>query len=116
MSAKCIDDMSFVDMVRNELKFEYGRRKMKVGSIGRSMRWKCDLCIVCGVSMKHRCRSSDVKKRRVLKEDVLTRVGKAMLRWFRHRLIKQIYRANECDGKSARVVLDNPVWTKSVAY
>ncbi|GBP69520.1 hypothetical protein EVAR_88421_1 [Eumeta japonica] len=61
---------------------------------------------ICGVSQKCRCRNSDVRERCGLKEGIVTRVERGMLRWFGHlerinenRLIKQIYRANVCDGK-----------------
>ncbi|GBP20184.1 hypothetical protein EVAR_82057_1 [Eumeta japonica] len=60
------------------LKVGYGRRKMKV----ESMRWRCDLCVVCGVSLKDRCRNSDVWERCGLKEDVVTGVERGMIRWF----------------------------------
>ncbi|GBP61235.1 hypothetical protein EVAR_45254_1 [Eumeta japonica] len=59
-----------------------------------------------GVSREDRCRNSNVGERYGLKEDVVTRVERGMLRWFGHldrmnesRLTKQIYRANVCDGK-----------------
>ncbi|GBP07999.1 hypothetical protein EVAR_78123_1 [Eumeta japonica] len=39
---------------------------------------------MCGVSQKDRRRNSDVKERCSLKEDVVTRVEKGILRWFRH--------------------------------
>ncbi|GBP28602.1 hypothetical protein EVAR_85801_1 [Eumeta japonica] len=60
---------------------------------------------MCGASWKDRCRNSYVRERCGLKEDVVTRVGRGMLRWFGRQkmnessLIKQIYRVNVCDGK-----------------
>ncbi|GBP70680.1 hypothetical protein EVAR_88855_1 [Eumeta japonica] len=64
---------------------------------------------MCGVSRKDRCRNSDVRERCGLKEDVVTRVERGMLRWFGHlermnesRLTKQIYRANVCHEKLQR--------------
>ncbi|GBP26687.1 hypothetical protein EVAR_23458_1 [Eumeta japonica] len=61
---------------------------------------------MCGVSRKDRCRNSDVRERRDLKEEVVTRVKRGMSRRFGHLdrmsesgLTKQIYRANVCDGK-----------------
>ncbi|GBP64102.1 hypothetical protein EVAR_51102_1 [Eumeta japonica] len=61
---------------------------------------------MCGVYWKDRCRNSDVTERCGLKEDVVTRVERGMLRWFRHlermnenKLTKQIYRGNVCDRK-----------------
>ncbi|GBP46579.1 hypothetical protein EVAR_21735_1 [Eumeta japonica] len=61
------------------------------------------LSSMCGVSRKDRCRNSDVRERCGLKEDVVTRVERGMLRWFGHgkdenKLTKQ-NRANVCDGK-----------------
>ncbi|GBP72247.1 hypothetical protein EVAR_58013_1 [Eumeta japonica] len=60
----------------------------------------------CAVYRKDRWRNSDVGERCALKEDVVTRVERGMLRRFGHlegmnerRLTKQIYRANVCDGK-----------------
>ncbi|GBP12232.1 hypothetical protein EVAR_6404_1 [Eumeta japonica] len=56
------------------------------------------LCNVCGVSLKGRCRNSDVGERCGLKEDVVARIEKRILRWLGHverinesRLTKQIY-------------------------
>ncbi|GBP68862.1 Acetylcholine receptor subunit alpha-like 1 [Eumeta japonica] len=53
---------------------------------------------MCEVSRKNTCRNSDVRERCGLKEDVLTRVGRCMLRWSSYlermkesRLTKQIY-------------------------
>ncbi|GBP26863.1 hypothetical protein EVAR_16443_1 [Eumeta japonica] len=37
---------------------------------------------ICGVCRKDRCRNSDVGERYGLKEDLLTRVERGMLRWF----------------------------------
>ncbi|GBP03576.1 hypothetical protein EVAR_101885_1 [Eumeta japonica] len=83
----------------------YDRRKMKVGS----MKWRCDRCVVCGLSRKDRCRNSDVRERCGLKEDVVTRVERGMLWWFDHlermnesRPTKQIYKANLCDGEAGK--------------
>ncbi|GBP12987.1 hypothetical protein EVAR_79323_1 [Eumeta japonica] len=60
-----------------------------------------------GVSRKGRCRDSDVGERCGLKEDVVTRVERGMLRRFgrlermdESGLKKQIYRANVCDGQT----------------
>ncbi|GBP82605.1 Retrovirus-related Pol polyprotein from transposon TNT 1-94 [Eumeta japonica] len=57
----------------------------------------------CGVSQKNRCRcrNSDVRERCGLKEDVVIRLKRGMLRWCGHlgKEIKQFYRANLCDGK-----------------
>ncbi|GBP30675.1 hypothetical protein EVAR_75896_1 [Eumeta japonica] len=76
---------------------------MKVGL----MQWRCDRCVVCGVARKDKSRNSDVRERCGLKEDVVIRAEKGMLRWFGHlermnesRLTKQIYRGNLCDGKN----------------
>ncbi|GBP89818.1 hypothetical protein EVAR_66708_1 [Eumeta japonica] len=75
---------------------------------------------MCGVSRKDRCRNSDVRERRALKEDVVTRVERGMLRWFGHqvrmnesRLTKQICRTNVYGvvESSSRVALENPVQT-----
>ncbi|GBP57486.1 hypothetical protein EVAR_36138_1 [Eumeta japonica] len=67
------------------------------------MRW---LRSMCEMSRKDRCRNSDVRERCGLKEDVVARAERGMLRWFGHlervnesRLTKQIYRVNVCDGK-----------------
>ncbi|GBP77516.1 hypothetical protein EVAR_98969_1 [Eumeta japonica] len=64
---------------------------------------------MCGMSHKDRCRNSDVRERCGLKEDVVARAERGMLRWFGHlervnesRLTKQIYRVNVCDGKIAK--------------
>ncbi|GBP75840.1 hypothetical protein EVAR_53912_1 [Eumeta japonica] len=83
------------------LKAGYGRRKMKVGS----MQCRCGRCVVCAECRKDRCRNCDVRDLCGLKEDVITKIERGMLRWFGHlkkmnesRLIKQIYRANVCDG------------------
>ncbi|GBP05451.1 hypothetical protein EVAR_2978_1 [Eumeta japonica] len=53
-----------------------------------------------------RCRNSDVRERCDLKEDVVTRVERSMLRWFgrrermnESRLTKEMYRANVYNGK-----------------
>ncbi|GBP52205.1 hypothetical protein EVAR_87590_1 [Eumeta japonica] len=61
---------------------------------------------MCGVFQKGRCRNSAARERCGLKEDVMIRVERGMLRclaiWERKnesRLTKQIYRANMCDGK-----------------
>ncbi|GBP04784.1 hypothetical protein EVAR_3717_1 [Eumeta japonica] len=61
---------------------------------------------IYGEPLKDICRNSDVRQRCGLKEEVVTRVERGMLRWFGHlermnesRLIKPIYRANMCDGK-----------------
>ncbi|GBP28914.1 hypothetical protein EVAR_93559_1 [Eumeta japonica] len=61
---------------------------------------------MCGVSQKGRCRNCDVRERCGLKEGVVARVERDMLRWFGHletmnesRQTKQIYRVNVCDGK-----------------
>ncbi|GBP62731.1 hypothetical protein EVAR_56249_1 [Eumeta japonica] len=71
-----------------------------------SMRWRFDLCVVCVVSPKDRCRNSNVRERCDFKEDVVTRVATRMSPWFDHlektnesRLTKQIYRTNSCSGK-----------------
>ncbi|GBP16084.1 hypothetical protein EVAR_94422_1 [Eumeta japonica] len=63
---------------------------------------------MCGGARKDRCRNSDVRERCGLREDVVTRVERGMLRWFSHlermnesRLTRQIYRADVCDGKTA---------------
>ncbi|GBO99962.1 hypothetical protein EVAR_74314_1 [Eumeta japonica] len=60
---------------------------------------------MCRVSRKDRRRNSDVRERCNLKEDVVSKVERGILR-FGHlekmnedRLTKQIYRANVCDGK-----------------
>ncbi|GBP79902.1 hypothetical protein EVAR_63339_1 [Eumeta japonica] len=39
---------------------------------------------MCGVSQKDRCRNSDIREQCDLKEDVVTRVERSMLRWFGH--------------------------------
>ncbi|GBP42489.1 hypothetical protein EVAR_29292_1 [Eumeta japonica] len=64
---------------------------------------------ICGMFRKDRCRSSDVREWCGLKEDVVTRVERGVLRWFGHlesmnesRLTRQIYRANVCDEKIGR--------------
>ncbi|GBP66815.1 hypothetical protein EVAR_59512_1 [Eumeta japonica] len=68
----------------------------------------------CPVSRKDRRKNSDAREGFGLKEDVVTRVERGMLRWFGHRermnerrLTKQIYRANVSDGKvpARRVVM-----------
>ncbi|GBP34950.1 WD repeat-containing protein 13 [Eumeta japonica] len=68
------------------------------------------LCIMCGVSRKDRCRNSDVRERCGLKEDVMTRGERGMLRRLSRLermnesgLTKQTYRANGCDGKGVIV-------------
>ncbi|GBP05609.1 hypothetical protein EVAR_3078_1 [Eumeta japonica] len=78
---------------------------------------------VCGVSQKDRCRNSDVRQRCGLKEDVVIRVERGMLRWFGQQermnesgLTKQIYRANVRDGKVGKGRLENPTQTMLVAY
>ncbi|GBP10969.1 hypothetical protein EVAR_5525_1 [Eumeta japonica] len=60
----------------------------------------------CGVSRNVICRYSDVKERYGLKEDVVTKLERGMLRRFGHlekmnenRHTKEMYRANVCDGK-----------------
>ncbi|GBP11350.1 hypothetical protein EVAR_92875_1 [Eumeta japonica] len=60
----------------------------------------------CGVAQEGRCRNGDARERGGLKGDVVTGVERGMLRWFGHlegmnenRLIKQVYRANVCDGE-----------------
>ncbi|GBP67988.1 hypothetical protein EVAR_57962_1 [Eumeta japonica] len=60
---------------------------------------------VCGIFLKNRCMNR-VRERFGLKENVVTRIEKGVVRRFRHlermnesRLTKQIYRANVCDGK-----------------
>ncbi|GBP06012.1 hypothetical protein EVAR_3262_1 [Eumeta japonica] len=59
---------------------------------------------MCGVSQKDRFRNSNVIERCGLKENVVTRVERGMLRWFDHlertnesKLTKQICRANVCE-------------------
>ncbi|GBP42931.1 hypothetical protein EVAR_87311_1 [Eumeta japonica] len=59
-----------------------------------------------GVSRKYRCRNSDVRERCGLKEYVVTKLERGMLRWFdrltrmdESRLTKQIYGENVRDGK-----------------
>ncbi|GBP87176.1 hypothetical protein EVAR_61182_1 [Eumeta japonica] len=63
-----------------------------------SMRWRCDLCVTCGLPLKDRCRNSDVRERCGLMVDVVTRVERGMMRrrerMNESRLTKQIYRAN----------------------
>ncbi|GBP55871.1 hypothetical protein EVAR_89696_1 [Eumeta japonica] len=58
-----------------------------------------------------------------LKGDVVTRIERGTLRWFGHlerinesRQITQIYRANVCDEKVARVALENSMQTILLAY
>ncbi|GBP90131.1 hypothetical protein EVAR_68630_1 [Eumeta japonica] len=70
---------------------------------------------MCRVSRKDRCRNSDVRQRCGLKEDVVTRVERGMLRWFGHlermnesNPAKQIYTANGCDGKVGEGRLRKP--------
>ncbi|GBP39268.1 hypothetical protein EVAR_22675_1 [Eumeta japonica] len=67
------------------------------------------LCNICGLSLKDRCRNSDVRERCGLKEDVVARVEIGILRRSGHlerinecRLTKQIYRANVSNGKLGR--------------
>ncbi|GBP46324.1 hypothetical protein EVAR_39701_1 [Eumeta japonica] len=62
-----------------------------------------------GVSRKDRRRNSDVREQCGLKEDVVTRVERGVLRWFGHLermnesgLTKQIYRVNVCDEKGRK--------------
>ncbi|GBO98451.1 hypothetical protein EVAR_84_1 [Eumeta japonica] len=64
------------------------------------------LCTYLKTSRKDRCRSSYVRERCDLKEDVATRVKRGMFRWFGHlermnerRLTEQIYRTKVCDRK-----------------
>ncbi|GBP46942.1 hypothetical protein EVAR_30974_1 [Eumeta japonica] len=61
---------------------------------------------MCEVSLKDRCRNSEVREPYGLKKDVVTSVEKGMLRWPSNlerkneiRLTKQIYIVNVCDGK-----------------
>ncbi|GBP65211.1 hypothetical protein EVAR_49011_1 [Eumeta japonica] len=75
-----------------------------------------------GVSQKDRYRKSDIRERGGLKEDVVTKEDRDMLRWFGHlegingsRLTKQIYRAVCVMERSARVALENPMQTTSVS-
>ncbi|GBP26899.1 hypothetical protein EVAR_16481_1 [Eumeta japonica] len=63
---------------------------------------------MCGVSLKGKCRNSDVREQCGMKEDLLTRIEKDMLQWFGHlekmnesKLTKQMCRANMCREKSA---------------
>ncbi|GBP84078.1 hypothetical protein EVAR_68780_1 [Eumeta japonica] len=58
------------------------------------------------ISRKDGCRNSNIRKWCSLKEDIVTKVERGMLRWFGHlerinesRLTKKINRANLCDGK-----------------
>ncbi|GBP82831.1 hypothetical protein EVAR_56130_1 [Eumeta japonica] len=60
---------------------------------------------MCKGSRQDRCRKSDVRERCGLKEDVVARAERGMLRWFSHlgrmngsRLTKQICRGNLYDG------------------
>ncbi|GBP63959.1 hypothetical protein EVAR_25110_1 [Eumeta japonica] len=88
------------------VKVGYGKRKMKVGS----MQWRCDRCVV---SVECLGKTDDIRERCGLKEEVVTRVERGMLRWFGHlermnesRLTKQMCRVNVCDGK-----VENPITT-----
>ncbi|GBP19564.1 hypothetical protein EVAR_102112_1 [Eumeta japonica] len=56
------------------VKAGYGRKKNKSRINAVEMR---SLCSMFGVPQKGRCRNSDVRERRGLKEDLVTRVEKA---------------------------------------
>ncbi|GBP79791.1 hypothetical protein EVAR_99314_1 [Eumeta japonica] len=63
----------------------------------------------CGVSLKGRCRNSDVKERCGLKKDAAIRVEEGVSWWYCHtertnksRIAKQVYKANGCDGRAGR--------------
>ena len=56
---------------------------------------------MCGVTLKDRVRNSVIRERCGLKEDIMTRIEKGVLRWFGHvermddrRLTKKIYKEN----------------------
>ncbi|GBP47653.1 hypothetical protein EVAR_40049_1 [Eumeta japonica] len=99
---------------KRDMKVNVDETKVMVSERGEST-IECDLLTevempslhsVCGGSRKNRCRNSEVRERRVLKEVVVIRVERSMLRWFGHlermyeiRLTKQIYTANVRDGK-----------------
>ncbi|GBP13806.1 hypothetical protein EVAR_8022_1 [Eumeta japonica] len=53
---------------------------------------------MCRVSRKDRCRNSDVKQRCRLKEDVVTRVERGILRWFDHLERIRAYTMKELKG------------------
>ncbi|GBP79693.1 hypothetical protein EVAR_55829_1 [Eumeta japonica] len=70
---------------------------------------------LCGVFQKDRRRYSDVRERCGLKEGVVTRVERGMLRWFdslermkESRLTKQIYRANLDQGNLSNLMRPGP--------
>ncbi|GBP49942.1 hypothetical protein EVAR_37025_1 [Eumeta japonica] len=65
-----------------------------------------------GVSRKDRCRNRDARERCGLKEDVVSRVDRGVLRRLgqlermnESRLTKQVYRANVCDGKAEKELI-----------
>ncbi|GBP39596.1 hypothetical protein EVAR_26679_1 [Eumeta japonica] len=75
------------------------------------------------IKTKAHGRNSDVRERCGLKEDVVTRAERGMLRWFGHLermdesgLTKQISRTNVCDGKVGKGRPKNPIQTILVAY
>ncbi|GBP71918.1 hypothetical protein EVAR_38251_1 [Eumeta japonica] len=76
---------------------------------------------VRGVSSNDRCRKSDVKERRDLKEDVVTRVEDKLRRsghlekTNESRLTEQISRVNAWGGKVGKYALENPVQAELVA-
>ncbi|GBP05309.1 Calmodulin, flagellar [Eumeta japonica] len=66
---------------------------------------------VCGIPLKDRPRSSDIRERCGLKGNMATRVEKYVFWYFDHlkirngsRLPKQIYRADVCDGRLANFI------------
>ncbi|GBP06245.1 hypothetical protein EVAR_3592_1 [Eumeta japonica] len=78
---------------------------------------------MCGVSRKDRCRNSDVRERCGLKDDVVTRVGRGVLRRLgpleranESRLTKQIIERMRVIQRSARAALENPMQTILVPY
>ncbi|CAK1580205.1 unnamed protein product [Parnassius mnemosyne] len=70
-----------------------------------------------GVKLSDRIRNSEIRKRCGLKEDVVTKIEKVMLRWFGHvermneeRLTKKVYKASVNEsvgrGRPRRTFLD----------
>ncbi|GBP20885.1 hypothetical protein EVAR_80704_1 [Eumeta japonica] len=88
------------------MKMNVSKTKMTVFQKGDPPHVLRFLRSMCGVSLKDKCRNSDVKLRCYLKKDVVTRIKRGMLRWFGHlkrmyesRLKKQIDRAKVRNGK-----------------